>query len=249
MYYGSSPVNPIYTQVLDLNTLEPKGEVLPCLNSDAASHGWERPGEHNEQPERRPYIEGAWMTQHNGKYYLQYATPGTEWNSYADGAYVSNSPQGPFTYLPNSPVSHKPTGFIGGAGHGCLFTDETGNYWKAATNSISVRHPFERRVSFYPAGFDSDGYLYTNTAWGDYPIYLPDSKEGHDDTTHLDGKTQRPRYRKRPRHDNEEPRPDWLRHSPGQDVQPVSGAGRQHITGHQLPEQGRAILFHHRIIQ
>lgn len=176
MYYGSSPVNPIYTQLLDINTLEAKGEVKPCLNSDKELHGWERFGAHNERSER-PYIEGAWMTEHGGKYYLQYATPGTEWNSYADGAYVGDTPQGPFSYLPGSPVSYKPTGFIGGAGHGCLFTAGKGTYWKAATNSISVRHPFERRISFYPAGFDNDGDLFTNTLWGDYPLYLPGSKE------------------------------------------------------------------------
>ena len=122
-------------------------------------------------------VVGAWLTAHQGKYYLQYAAPGTEWKSYADGAYVSDSPTGPFTYLGNSPVSYKPTGFIGGAGHGCLFTVGDENYWKAATNSISVRHMFERRLSFYPSGFDQDGYLFTNTYLGDYPMYLPGSKE------------------------------------------------------------------------
>lgn len=176
MYYGCSPVDPIYMQVLDLNTLEAKTEVITCFNSDKENHGWERTGELNELP-RRPYIEGAWMTAHQGKYYLQYAAPGTEWKSYADGVYVGTSPAGPFTYMENSPVSYKPTGFIGGAGHGCLFTAGSENYWKAATNSISVRHMFERRISFYPAGFDKDGYLFTNTFQGDYPMFLPGGKE------------------------------------------------------------------------
>ena len=117
MYYGCSPVDPIYMQVLDLNTLEAKTEVVACFNSDKENHGWERTGELNELS-RRPYIEGAWMTAHQGKYYLQYAAPGTEWKSYADGVYVGTSPAGPFTYMENSPVSYKPTGFIGGAGHG-----------------------------------------------------------------------------------------------------------------------------------
>ena len=176
MYYGCSPVNPIYVQVLNLKTLEAETEVIACFNSDKENHGWERTGELNEL-ERRPYIEGAWMTAHNGKYYLQYAAPGTEWKSYADGVYVANSPVGPFTYMENSPVSYKPTGFIGGAGHGCVFTVGSENYWKAATNSISVRHMFERRISFYPSGFDKDGYMYTNTYLGDYPMFLPDKKE------------------------------------------------------------------------
>lgn len=171
LYYGCSPQTPIQMQVLDLKTLEPKTEVLDCLNSQKEIHGWERTGEQNELP-RRPYIEGAWMTAHGGKYYLQYAAPGTEWKSYADGVFVGDAPTGPFRYMENSPVSYKPTGFIGGAGHGCLFT--VGDmYWKAATNSISVRHMFERRISFFPTWFDSDGYLYSDTYLGDYPMFLP----------------------------------------------------------------------------
>ncbi|MBS1320191.1 MAG: family 43 glycosylhydrolase [Parabacteroides sp.] len=181
MYYGCSPVDPIYAQVLDLNTLEARTEVITCFNSNKEEYGWERTGEHNELP-RRPYIEGAWMTAHQGKYYLQYAAPGTEWKSYADGTYVSDSPSGPFTYMENSPVSYKPTGFIGGAGHGCMFIVGSENYWKAATNSISVRHMFERRVSFYPAGFDKDGYLYTDTYLGDYPMFLPTEKRQASDS-------------------------------------------------------------------
>ena len=176
MYYGCSPVDPIYVAVLDLKTLEEIEKPQPCLNSDMQIHGWERPGEHNELS-RRPYIEGAWMTEHDGKYYLQYAAPGTQWKTYADGAYVADSPVGPFTYVANNPVSYKPGGFIGGAGHGCIF-QVGNNYWKAATNSISVRHKFERRLSLFPTYFDSDGFLYSETSFGDYPMYLPTDGKG-----------------------------------------------------------------------
>ncbi len=175
LYYGCSPSTPIYARLLDVQTLEMKSPEVACFNSDMERHGWERPGERNELT-RRPYIEGAWMTEHDGKYYLQYAAPGTEWKTYADGTYVGEHPMGPFTYAPNSPVSYKPTGFLGGAGHGCLF--QVGDaYWKAVTNSISVRHMFERRVSLYPAGFDADGCLFTDTYLGDYPMYLPKAGE------------------------------------------------------------------------
>ena len=177
VYYGSSPVDPICKRVLDLNTLEETEGEKACFNSNMETYGWERPGERNELT-RRPYIEGAWMTAHGGNYYLQYAAPGTEWDTYADGTYVSDSPDGPFTYMPNSPVSYKPAGFIGGAGHGCLFTVAPDVYWKAATNSISVRHMFERRLSFYPAGFDQDGYLFTRTYLGDFPMFLPTVNSG-----------------------------------------------------------------------
>lgn len=176
LYYGSSPSDPIKGQCFDLKTLKAQGKAITCFNSHPETHGWERPGERNELA-RRPYLEGAWMTKHNKKYYLQYAVPGTEWKTYADGTYVSDRPLGPFEYLPCSPVSYKPTGFLGGAGHGCIF--QAGEeYWKAATNAISVRHMFERRISFYPARFDSEGNLYTNTEWGDYPLYLPGKGKG-----------------------------------------------------------------------
>ncbi len=178
IYHGCSPTNPIMVQVLDLYTLEDKTERIECFNSNKEIHGWERRGEYNELS-TRPFIEGAWMTAHKGKYYLQYAAPGTQWNSYADGVYVGDSPVGPFYYMENSPVSYKPSGFIGGAGHGSLFMVKEKNYWKAATNSISSRHKFERRLSLFPAGIDDDGYMYTNTYLGDYPMFLP-SIEGKD---------------------------------------------------------------------
>jgi hypothetical protein len=39
---------------------------------------------------------------------------------------------------------------------------------------IGVKNNFERRIGIWPAGFDADGVLYCNTAYGDYPAYLPD---------------------------------------------------------------------------
>lgn len=178
IYYGSSPTDPIRVVTLDLDTYQVKVGPQPCLDSDTAAHGWERPGERHELG-RRPYIEGAWMTVHGGKYYLQYAGPGTEWKTYADGVYVGDSPTGPWRYQENNPTSAKSGGFMCGAGHGCLF-EVQGRWWKAATNSISVKHMFERRVSFYPSGFDGDGYLWTDTYAGDYPLWLPEVAAGTD---------------------------------------------------------------------
>lgn len=87
------------------------------------------------------------------------------------------SPAGPFTYMENSPVSYKTDRFYQRGGTWLYLYGRSENYWKAATNSISVRHMFERRVSFYPSGFDKDGYLFTNTYLGDYPMFLPGGKE------------------------------------------------------------------------
>ena len=118
----------------------------------------------------KPYIEGAWMDKHNGKYYLQYAAPGTQYNTYSDGVYVSDSPLGPFELAENNPYSYKPGGFLPGAGHGSTMEDKQGNWWHTSTMRISVNHDFERRVGLWPAGFDADGELFCNQRYGDWPM-------------------------------------------------------------------------------
>ena len=120
----------------------------------------------------RPYIEGAWMDKHCGKYYLQYAAPGTQFNTYSDGVYVGEGPLGPFRLAGNNPYSYKPGGFLPGAGHGSTMQDEQGNWWHTATMRISVNHDFERRVGLWPAGFDADGELFCNQRYGDWPMTL-----------------------------------------------------------------------------
>jgi xylan 1,4-beta-xylosidase len=174
LYWGCSNSLPIYGVRLNSKmqaVTEP--EILIEHNPD--KHGWEIPGEQNELT-RSGWNEGAWMTKYNNRYYLQYAAPGTEFKTYADGVYTSGSPLGPFEYETYSPFSYKPGGFTGGAGHGSTFQDKYGNYWHIATMSISVRHMFERRLGLFPAAFDKDGVLRTFTAFGDYPTIMPDHK-------------------------------------------------------------------------
>ena len=124
----------------------------------------------------RPYIEGAWMDKYEGRYYLQYACPGTQYNTYSDGVYISDNPLGPFRLAKNNPYSHKPGGFLPGAGHGSTMKDLSGNYWHTATMRISVNHDFERRVGIWPAGFDADGELFCNQRYGDWPMALGEGK-------------------------------------------------------------------------
>ena len=119
---------------------------------------------------RKPYIEGAWMDKQNGRYYLQYACPGTQYNTYSDGVYVSSGPLGPFTLADNNPYSYKPGGFLPGAGRGSTMRDAKGAWWHTATMRISMNHDFERRVGIWPAGFDADGELFCNQRYGDWPM-------------------------------------------------------------------------------
>jgi xylan 1,4-beta-xylosidase len=126
-----------------------------------------------------PCREGSWMTFRDGKYYLQYASPGTTVPGYADGLLTSDSPLGPFTYSEQSPISRKASGFITSAGHSNLFQDKYGNWWRAVTMLIGVNERMERRIGIYPAGFDKEGVPYTRTELGDLPITLADGPRNH----------------------------------------------------------------------
>jgi xylan 1,4-beta-xylosidase len=177
MYYGLSNSTPTYVVELDPGkSFKFIGKAAPIAYPMAAEHGWERRGDDNLLDEK-PWIEGSWMTKHDGRYYLQYSAPGTEFKTYADGIYVSDFPLGPFTYAPYSPFSFKPTGFITGAGHGCTFQAKDGNYWRVVTMVDSTaRWWFDRRIGLFPVGFTPDGDIHANTEFGDYPQYFPGVK-------------------------------------------------------------------------
>ena len=178
LYWGCSPSDPIHGIELNPKTFDPIGTPQNFILADTKNRGWENPGDENElkQP---PWIEGPSMNKFNGKYYLQYAAPGTEYKSYADGVYSSDSPLGPFTYAPVNPFSYKPGGFICGAGHGSTTKDRYGNYWHIATMTISVLHKFERRIGLFPASLDQDGNLIADAGITDRPIIIPDHKFSH----------------------------------------------------------------------
>jgi len=181
VYYGCS-----YNGNIKVVELDPRQKFkvvrgpAVCFPTDYAHHGWEVTGEENRGtasktggPQMAPWTEGAWMTKHAGTYYLQYSAPGTQFKTYADGVYTSTNPMGPFVYAPYSPFSHKPTGFIGGAGHSSTVEDDRDGYWHISTMPIAVRHMFERRLGIFPAGFTKDGQMLCNTYLGDYPQFVP----------------------------------------------------------------------------
>ena len=194
-YWGCNSGKPIYGQELDAEKLLPLGEVKELLFGQPERHGWERP-KYPGAPELKfktslplklltgalkllgqssdlPYVEGGFMNKFGGRYYLQYAAPGTELATYGDGVYVSDEPLGGFTYQAHNPFSSKPGGFITGAGHGSTIEDTFGNLWHASTMRISVNQNFERRVGLFPAGIDQDGILFCNQSFADYPLEIP----------------------------------------------------------------------------
>lgn len=175
-YWGCSDVKPILGVEVDPeNGFAPIGEPVALIGHNCDKYGWEVPGKNNEEP-RQGWNEGAAMLKYEGRYYLQYAAPGTQYRIYGDGCYVGDSPLGPFQYLEDNPFSFKPGGFIGGSGHGDTFKDKYGNYWHVASMTIAVRHMFERRLGLFPLTVSREQGMRAYTTWADYPFCIPDRK-------------------------------------------------------------------------
>lgn len=180
MYWGSSNVFPLYGSEIswEPSKLIYKTHPKPMLGMDPAKHGWERFGQDHcacwEPGRPSPsYMEGAWMTKVGGRYYLQYGAPGSEFNAYANGTYVSDKPLGPFTYAPWNPVAYRPGGFAEGVGHGSTVEDNHGNWFNSGTSWIGYNWGMERRVAIYPARFYPDGQFSASTRFGDWPRLVP----------------------------------------------------------------------------
>lgn len=178
MFWGSSNKFPIRMEKLNKGHRFQPGKTDSLFNLNEEMHGWERFGENNMDTVLHGYIEGPWMTKYDGTYYLQYAAPGTEFNVYADGVYMSDSIQGPYHYAPNNPISFKPGGFINGAGHGSTVIGPQGHYWHFTTMSVGVNIGWERRIGMFPTYFDKDGLMYCDTYFGDYPHDAPNVAGG-----------------------------------------------------------------------
>jgi hypothetical protein len=176
IYWGCSNKDPIIGVEVDpKDGFKVIGKPVVLIEHHSNTYGWEVPGKNNDD-NKDGWNEGSEMFKYNGKYYLQYAAPGTEFRTYGDGVYVGDKPLGPFRYAECNPFSFKPGGFIGGAGHGHVFKDKYGNYWHISTMRISVRFQFERRLGLFPLHIDKDGNLIQYSVWSDYPYIIPNKK-------------------------------------------------------------------------
>lgn len=175
--YGCSAKEPIYVQQVDKTTMLKTGPVHEVCLRNAEDHGWEgRKGN---------FLEGSQILKYRGTWYVIFAGYTLD-ATYADGVYTAPAPTGPYTYAEYSPVANKETGFAVGAGHGHLFQDLYGNWWKVTCSCIGALHPWERRINLFPAGIDSDGQMYANTALTDYPVTVPTGPRDHREN-HLKG--------------------------------------------------------------
>ncbi|MBR0302445.1 MAG: family 43 glycosylhydrolase [Clostridia bacterium] len=131
------------------------GEPVRLINFDP-THVWERYGEHNEDSSYSA-LEGPWMFKRNGIYYLIYCGPGTEYSTYANGAYKSTSPLSGFEYMRTSPFTRKTSGVVRGPGHGSVVEGPNGTYWVFYTCTLCYRHPMERMIGYDRIDFDGNG--------------------------------------------------------------------------------------------
>ena len=176
LYWGCSNVDDIMGIELDPNNhFKAIGQPVTLITHQQNVIGWERPSDKNDV-EKPGYNEGASMLKYKGRYYLQYAAPGTEFDSYGDGLYIGDSPLGPFKKADYLPISVKPGGWMTGAGHGDTFQDKYGNYWHVASTVIAQRRMFERRIGFFPVVFTQKDNMYALTDLSDRPYELPKGK-------------------------------------------------------------------------
>lgn len=134
-------------------------EILILFNPE---NEWERFGANHENWQSG-CLEGSWMYKKHNRYYLLYSAAGTEFDSYAMGAYVSEKPLTGFVPQKKNPVSCSRAGLIRGGGHGSVVEGPNGTAWCFYTIPMCIDHPFERRIGMDPCGIDKDGNFYALT--------------------------------------------------------------------------------------
>jgi xylan 1,4-beta-xylosidase len=163
-YWGCSPRGGIWGVELDAkDPTKPLGEPKELIPFLPDTYSWERVGNNNQNP-NTGWMEGSWMVKQNGRYYLTYSAAGTQYRTYAMGAYVSDSPLGPFVPQKRNPFFRTTEGLITGTGHGAVVAGPRGRLWVFYCVFAGVIHGFERRLGLDLVEIDSNGELYVPRA-------------------------------------------------------------------------------------
>ncbi len=159
-YWGCTPHSGIWGVELDAeNPTRVLGTPKELIPFKPDVFPWERVGANNQSPDTG-WMEGAWMVKRNGRYYLTYSSGGTQYRTYAMGAYTSDSPLGPFTPQQHNPIFRTTEGLITGTGHGSIIKGPRDRYWVFYTVFACVVHGFERRVGLDLVDFDEHGEIF-----------------------------------------------------------------------------------------
>ncbi|MCL1821954.1 MAG: glycoside hydrolase family 43 protein [Prolixibacteraceae bacterium] len=128
----------IWVAELEDNLIDIKQETMrKCIN---VSQPWE---------EVWPRVnEGAFVTKHNGKYYMTYSANSYESPFYGIGVAVASHISGPWGKYDKNPILQKPGNLVG-VGHSAMFTDKNGNLRICfhAHNSAEKIHPRHMYIS------------------------------------------------------------------------------------------------------
>lgn len=157
LYYGIGES----IKCVELDSQNPQQAITEeqiMFRMDTENHLWERIGDWGEDG-TYSYIEGPWMIKKDDTYYLTYAGPGTEWYTYAMGAYKGKSPLGPWEYMETSPFISGNTGLVRGPGHGSVVKGPNDTYWVFYTCCVCYSSFLERRIGYDPIGFDENGNI------------------------------------------------------------------------------------------
>lgn len=120
---------------------------------------WERDGAYHQNT-KSGWVEGQWMLKHNGRYYMVYSAPGTQFPCYSIAAYYSD--EGPLTGFKcqkHNPICRHVTGIVSGAGHGCIVYGPNNSLWAFYTVAAPATHPYERRIGMDRVYADENGEL------------------------------------------------------------------------------------------
>ena len=174
-YWGCTPNSGIWGVELDpadpTRAISQPKELIPFLPD---TYKWERIGSHNQNP-KTGWMEGAWMVKHHGKYILTYSAGGTQYRTYTMGAYVSDSPLGPFVPQKRNPIFRTTEGLVTGTAHGSIIRGPQGRHWVFYTVFACAVHGFERRLGLDLVEFDENGEIFVPSATVT-PQALPDGK-------------------------------------------------------------------------
>ncbi len=183
LYWTSNPLTICGVEINPETMCDAIGEPVEIIKFNG-NHTWECHGARNQNT-TLGWMEGAWMQKIGNRYFLIYSGCGTQFGTYAMGAYYSDKgPLEGFVYQKNNPICLNPYGLVRGGGHGSVVKGPKDTLWIFYTSPISYVHPYERRVGMDPIALDENGEL-CRVVNSDVPMWAPGVKEN----PFTDGKT------------------------------------------------------------
>jgi hypothetical protein len=159
-YWGCTPNSGLWGVELDpADPTRPLGAPRELIPFRPDTYAFERVGSFNQNP-NTGWMEGAWMIKEHGRYYLTYSAGGTQYRTYTMGAYVGDSPLGPFRPQQRNPIFRTTAGLVTGTAHGCIVRGPRDRLWVFYTVFAGVAHGFERRLGLDLVEFDANGELH-----------------------------------------------------------------------------------------